>query len=414
MQKGIWLPVLPVLLLAAACTGKEPPPAPAPAADTEAAGTPGPAWPALALLETGENPLWFELGPAGPSLIDSPAAASLTPFVPWPYARFVAGFMAWNGFLVMAINRDGFLVIGAAADAAGGNAKTENTGAENAKVFLYRAAGGALWDSYTTESFFPWNDKPAVLLYRDDFFADPTAPSPRPQVYVLDTFSSVPLGAAVPALECFPSNGPWEAEVVRRGPDGLWYYRMKEKGEAQNEIAYFCTSNLKEPGEKISVGEWRDSDLPEGPENAPPFLAALVTKIQAQGGIGQGRAGTARAFVVKTVSPDFASPRLFSSRKVSAPGESENFDLLFGYCRENPEPLALAVQSNGQGFYLRGTEQDLKPFSLPSLPAGFVYTGVALLGDVLAASWEEQQEASIGAAGVMIVNPNLSQSLSQD
>ena len=52
--------------------------------------------------------------------------------------------------------------------------------------------------------------------------------------------------------------------------------------------------------------------------------------------------------------------------------------------RENFEPEAFAI--------------------LPPLPEAFVYTGAAVLGDVLVAAWEEQQEAGIGAAGFMVLS----------
>jgi hypothetical protein len=89
---------------------------------------------------------------------------------------------------------------------------------------------------------------------------------------------------------------------------------VREKGKAQNGTAYFRTADLADAGEKVSVGEWRNSS----------------------------RSG-------------------------------------------DDEP--------GTG-----------PFSLPALPEGFAYTGVAALGGVVAASWEEQQEAGIGAAGFMVMS----------
>jgi hypothetical protein len=286
-----------VLLLAAGCTGKE---NKAGAENAAAVQQPdGPAWPVVALLKTGPNPLWFELAPDGPGLIESPAEAALSPFTPWPHALHITGIEAWGGFLVMPVNRDGFLVLGPALD--------------SADVMLYRAASGGLWEPYTTESFFFWEEKPAILLYRNDFFMEPTAPPLSCQVYVLDESSAVPLAASVPALQSFPSDGPWEAELVQRGSDGFWYYRMREKGKTQNGTAYFRTADLAEAGERVSVGEWR---------------------------------------------------------KYFRPGDNE---------------------------------PDAGLFSLPALPEGFAYTGFAALGAVVAASWEEQQEAGIGAAGFMVM-----------
>ena len=270
-------------------------------------------WPALARLKTGENPIWFEFGQDGPNLIESASAASLTPYVPWPHAKYVTAMAVWNGFLVMAVNRDGFLVL----VPSGALSQSETT-----ELILYRSAEENLWDPYTAESFFIWEDKPAVLLYRNDFFGELTAPAPDPRVYTLDFSSPVPVGAYVPALEIFPSNGgSWETELLRRGPDGLWYYRMKEKGQARNATAYFRTADLNVEGERISFGEWMNSD-PQSP------LAA----------------------------------------------------------------------------YGEAPENDPGNFSLPALDEGFVYTGAAVIGNVVVASWEEQQEAGVGAAGFMVVN----------
>jgi len=274
-------------------------------------------WSALARLKTGENPIWFEFGQDGPNLIESASAASLTPYVPWPHAKYVTAMAMWNGFLVMAVNRDGFLVL----VPSGALSRSETT-----ELILYRSAEDNLWDPYTTESFFIWEDKPAVLLYRNDFFGELTAPPPDPRVYTLDLFSPVPVGAYVPALEIFPSNGGnWETELLRRGPDGLWYYRMKEKGQARNATAYFRTADLNVEGERISFGEWMNSN-PQSP------------------------------------LPD------------------------------------------GQGFFSYGDKTEGEYFSLSALGEGFVYTGVAVIGNVVVASWEEQQEAGVGAAGFMVVD----------
>jgi hypothetical protein len=43
--------------------------------------------------------------------------------------------------------------------------------------------------------------------------------------------------------------------------------------------------------------------------------------------------------------------------------------------------------------------------SLPPLPEGFVYTGIGRVGDSLFASWEEQMDFSIGAAGFVVIKP---------
>ena len=332
------------------------------------------AWPAVALLRTGKNPIWFELLPDGPRNIGSAAEAELSPFTPWPHARFITGMLLWDGFLVMAVNGDGFLVLGPA---------------ENADLALYRAAH-SLWGPYTAESFFLLEDKPAVLLYRNNFFSGPTVPPVFPQIYVLDKSSPFPLGIFVPALESFPEGGFWEAELTRLAPDGFWYYRMKEKGGVQNETAYFRTTSLSEAGEEISVVEWRNSDNPEWPRNVSLHLTHILDRAP--------ELVPGRISAVRVLSPEYDRPRVFSSARAG-----ESLVLLHSYSRETPDPMALVILGDGRGFICEGKQPEVKPFSLPALPENFVYTGIVLIENAIVASWEEQQEAGIGAAGFMVM-----------
>jgi hypothetical protein len=279
-------------------------------------------------------------------------------------------------FLVMAVNRFGFLVLGYA----------ENSDTD---IMLYKVSGNSLWDLYTAESFFVFKGKPAVLLYRNDFFNETSAPPISPQVYTLDFFNPAPISVNVPVLENFPSSGPWEAELLRRGPDGYWYFRMKEKGERQNETAYFRSQNLSDGAEKVSVDGWRKSNSPENLENAPSNLAAILNLAE------EG----SRAGALRVISPAFEGQRFFSTKNYNA---NESSAPLNGFYRNSFESLALAVHPDGKGFYSYGTGQEVVNFSLSALPVGFIYTGLAILGKVLVASWEEQQEAGIGAAGFMV------------
>ena len=368
-------PLVFLALFLAACSVEEPrpvPPEPVPYVPppSHTYTEPAAAWPALALIETGENPLWFELGPQGPALINSPGTASLLPYTPWPHARFVTGIMIWEDSLVMAVNLDGFLVLGPYP-------------ANNARTVLHRAADST-WAPYTVGSFFIWRNQPAALLYRNTFFADLYPVPPRHQVFVLDKTSPVPLGADVPALRSFPPGDAWETEILRRGPSGYWYYRMREKGLSQNRTAYFRTRDLEGEGVRVSHGAWRNSDFPEGPENIPPLLSALIGDEAMPGG---------PAFTLRTLSSGFEGMRFFRS------AAGENLPRLYAFYREG---LALAVLPDGRGLYSRGG--DARPFSLPALPPGFVYTGIALLGDRVLATWEEQQGAGIGAAGFLLRN----------
>jgi len=50
-------------------------------------------------------------------------------------------------------------------------------------------------------------------------------------------------------------------------------------------------------------------------------------------------------------------------------------------------------------------EREFSHPSLPPLPEGFVYTGIARTGNSLFAAWEEQEDFSIGAAGFLVIKP---------
>jgi hypothetical protein len=59
------------------------------------------------------------------------------------------------------------------------------------------------------------------------------------------------------------------------------------------------------------------------------------------------------------------------------------------------------ISANGTGLMIKN--EAFFPFTLPALPQGFVYTGVGLVGNTLIATWEEQEEFAIGAAGIMVM-----------
>jgi hypothetical protein len=48
-------------------------------------------------------------------------------------------------------------------------------------------------------------------------------------------------------------------------------------------------------------------------------------------------------------------------------------------------------------------KEEISNPSLPSLPEGFFYTGIGRVGDNLFASWEEQEDFNIGAAGFVVI-----------
>ncbi|MDR2797606.1 MAG: hypothetical protein LBB80_04620, partial [Treponema sp.] len=196
----------------------------------------------VARIKSGNNPLWFELGPEGsspegPIWIPSPAEASLKPFTPWPLAKFITGMVIQDDRLTMAVNREGFLIL---------------LPEQDRSIGLYRIADVLYWGNYTVGSLFVFDGTPAVLLYRDDFFVEPTATPPDPQVFVPVKGSTQPVGRSVPAFGAFlPSDG-WEVESLRQGQDGYWYYRGVQRSVAQLQSVYMRSSDLTLPGEAVS------------------------------------------------------------------------------------------------------------------------------------------------------------------
>jgi hypothetical protein len=173
------------------------------------------------------------------------------------------------------------------------------------------------------------------------------------------------------------------------GPDGFWYYRgtpppdKQYPGRIPDE--YYRSSDLSLPGEKISLGLWRNSLLPEPLDYAPPPLAAFLFRALKAPFVSEPAAAV--------ISAGFSGLRVFT-----APGESSL--PLSGYYREGPPSLALVVSRDGRALAASDGE-DPRPFSLPPLAEGFFYTGIALTGEVLVVSWEEQQDSAVGSAGFM-------------
>jgi hypothetical protein len=279
----------------------------------------------IAVLRPGENPLWFDVsgGQAGETaegedaaaeggtalaggfrLIGSPSGAALAPFTPWPLALHGAAMLVHGEIVYLALNRDSLLAF---------------FPMEGGDVGLCRFAGTDYWESYTVGNLFLYDDKPALFFYRDDIFTEPAASPPALPVLALCPLageSAIPaLGnlepLEIPALADVPFAEGWEADILRPGADGLWYYRGIRRKNGGRETRYFRSAALSHGGEEIDPGLYRNSQKDETPE----------------------------------------------------PAMSD----------------------------------------LPPLPENFAYTHIARLGDLVIASWEEQQDYNIGAAGFMVV-----------
>jgi len=268
-----------------------PAPEPAPAAAVWYGAAP------LAILQTGEYPLWFQLTEDGPAHIESiEDAINTAAFIPWPLALHVRFFLEKEEELFLAVNRDGFMKLAPY----NGNV----TG-----IAMYRFSGGEFWRQYTVGGFVFFDEKPAALLYLDDRFLDTSEPLPRPRAWSFNMESNRPFPLDIPALQPFPPEDGWSVDTLRFF-GGLSYYRAIRKSGSRPAIRMYRTADLNLTGEEIPID-------------------------------------------------------VFYS---SAPRETEI-----------TQPL------------------------LPPLPEGFVYTGIGRTGDSLFASWEEQNNFYIGAAGFMVI-----------
>jgi hypothetical protein len=380
-----------------------------------------------AIIEPGENPLWFELGPEGPRLISSPAEASLAPFSPWPLARNITGLLAWEHGLVMGVNRGGLLLWAG--------------GPEGGLSLYYLADSG--WDPYAHASLFLFQGEPAVLLYRDDFFLDSEAALPSPRVWGLSREGGGLLARDVPAFGEFPAEEGWDLDMLRLGRDGLWYYRGVRKAAAEQEIRYLRGADLGFPGEATSPGVFRNATVPYTQREAPPLLESVLHEAFRLGGAGQAQTAA-------VVSPDFPAARYYAGDaplgeelielagylETAGPAAADGVDRTggpdeglpgeagagmaegategYGAVEGIAEGFALVIRPDGRGVYGKagglpgepageGPEFRIAPFSLPPLPEGFAYTWVGLRGSAVVAAWEEQQSWQIGAAGFLVI-----------
>jgi len=339
----------------------------------------------LAVLQAGEYPLWFQFTDDGPILIESIEDACLSAaFIPWPLTRHIRFILARDDEVMMAVNRDGFISLTPWRGAPFQSGKAGNDG-----IGLYRLPGGEDWQRYTTGAFFLSGEdrKPLALLYRDDRFVDSGQPVPQARLWTFDLRAASPYTMAMPALDAFPPEEGWNIDTLRRGPDANWYFRAARKTEAQPEIRMLRAGDFTMPGEQVSLGAFQNSAMPEPVTAAPEALGEML-------GIVFSESAYSAALVV---SPEFQSARLFAA--------NPDISAIAGFYSG---AFFLAVSAGGEAFYIETEDASVRAasarrFSLPALPEGFVYTGIAMISGAVFASWEEQEGYSIGAAGFMVI-----------
>jgi hypothetical protein len=227
--------------------------------------------------------------------------------------------------------------------------------------------------------------QPAALLYRDDRFLDSDAPLPFPRMWTFKWHAASPLPFVLPPIDAYDPQDGWDIDVLRRGGDGLWYFRAIKKTGDQPEIR-LLRSDLVREDEIVSLGAFQNAAMPE-PLSAAPGPLQTLAALFAKDGNG----------LAEVVSPEFQTTRFFTiDREYSA--------VLGFYSAGRPENTFLvAATPQGKALYAKTGADVTRQFSLPPLPKGFCYTGIGMCGDTIFASWEEQDEYSIGAAGFMVI-----------
>jgi hypothetical protein len=286
---------------------------------------------------------------------------------------------------------------------------------EEGYLALYAVTDVPGWEPYTAASLFLYQETPAVLLYRNDFFLDslrepgdlrdpidPPVP-PVPPVRGLVTGSPKPVGLEIPALGNIPPGEGWEVDALRLGKDGYWYYRGDKRRGDKPERAYFRSRDLSGPGEASSAGAFRNASAPVPLKEAPALLGQILEEAFRLSGPG-------RIPMAAVSSAAFGGIRYFAETLPQIGDDGELAELAGYYMAADAggpsaSSYGLVLFPSGEGIYgkLREGAVVTGAFTLPGLPEKFVYTGVGLSGSALIALWEEREDLHVGAAGFMVI-----------
>lgn len=358
--------LLAAALLLSSCSRGGPPPVDSAAPPPPPAVPAGP--PPAASVDFAAGSAWFELGPGGPVAVVSPEDASLVPFEPWPYARRLCGFLPDGTAVVAASNRDGFLSF--------------RPGPVGVLEIFFHGNEEAC-APYSMSEIFLFDGKPTVSLYRDRFFLDPQVLAPAVRALSLAEDAAVPVDPAAFAL--FPPEKGWDIDGVDRAFDGTWLVRAARDGSGEGRVAFASASSLEEQARPLSAAAHRAGLRPRPKRTAAPAMAnALAAAAAARG-----------STLVASVAgrPGEGAVR-FSSAENDAGAEK-------AWAWEGDRGAAVLL-ADGR-CWLSGGDGAVQVFSLPELPGGFAYTGLARAGDAWIAAWEEQDGWAVGAAGFLVL-----------
>ncbi len=367
------------VLFASCGGGTEPRPAEQPAdARSGASILPSPA----AAVKPSAEPVWFEFGPDGPVRIDGPLDSSLSPFEPWTLARRVVGFTASGMAATAAVNRDSLLTLLP----------------RNGDIRLYRAPiSAADRTPYSAACTFLFDGRPAVLLYRDRFFVDPSAAAPDPRALVLAKGKAELAPADVALFAAYPASQLWDIDALGLSADGRWIFRAVKDGA----VSYAAGISLAGPSGELSAGAYRTALLPRSRLTVDGALRYALEAAVLD--LPEGKAAVA---TVARRDGDAAESFLVSRSddlnvEASLARAGGQVDRAWGFADGE---RAYLLSGDGAYFSAVADSTTVSRGRFPTLPDGFVYSGIVSVGGALVASWEEQDGWSIGSAGLVFVS----------
>lgn len=177
------------------------------------------------------------------------------------------------------------------------------------------------------------------------------------------------------AMYSFDGGSLWRQYTV----GGLVFYKDKPAAPLYLD-SFFLDVDLPPP--RLAIWSFSmESNIP-----FPLEIQALKLFPAEEGWYTDTMRSGSDGLIYYRVRKNFPQPaiKMFRSSDLFHAGEEINADIFF-----NSIPIKKAISNS----------------ALPPLPEGFVYTGIAGVGDNLVAFWEEREEFYIGAAGFMAVKP---------
>ncbi len=337
-------------------------------------------------------PRWLTFrdpGSEGPSSLpviplSDPADADLVPFVPWPHALRSAGLSPTQDSFesdscTLALQGYGFVVV--------------ESGEEGSRVVELRSFPDAAFRDRSVGALLDMADGPTALLYRDSFFLDPVGDVPDPRFLTLNRAQGKLVPFEFPCLSEYLPSSSWELEQALSLPDGSWLFKavVSEEGRA----AYLLSVDQAEPVERISAGRYRELQLPIPASSAPEHLRAALAAMT-------DRSSLLIASILGTgPSPaSFAalSPSFGVLDPLSALAEGDLPILRAWGCALGDRAYLL----DSRGSLVSAGPEGVVKVRLPKLPEGFAFTGLLVQGELAVATWEEQDDWSVGAAGLLV------------